>query len=111
LKEVGAWLKKNGESIYGAKASPIITRSDEPYKSTAKPGKLYVHVLEWLRDGELKLSGIKNKIVRAYFLADPACKALKFKQDDEAVTLYLGMKPLDPVDNVIVLQMSSEEWP
>jgi len=111
LREVGAWLKKNGESIYGAKASPIDTCPDDPYKFTAKPGKLYVHVLAWPWDGELRLTGIKNEVDKAYFLADQTCEALKFKQENEEVKLYLGEKPLDPIDNVVVLEMSNKEWP
>ncbi|HIE18271.1 TPA: hypothetical protein EYP75_00950 [Candidatus Bathyarchaeota archaeon] len=71
---------------------------------------MYVHVLAWPWDGELEVSGVKNEIIKGYFLADPACVDLKYKQNGEEVKLYLGMKPLDPVDNVVVLETSNEEW-
>jgi alpha-L-fucosidase len=111
LREVGAWLRRNGESIYGAEASPIETGPDDPYKFTAKPGRLYVHILAWPWDGKLKLSGVKKEVGRAYFLADRSRGDLRFTQEGGEVTLYLGTKPLDPVDNVVILEMSSGDWP
>ena len=111
LKKVGTWLKKNGESIYGAQASPVDTRPHDPYKYTSKPGKLYVHVLAWPWDGKIEMQGIKNDVERAYFLAGKNHGKLRFKQKGERVLLDLGTKPLDPVDNVIVLEMADKKWP
>ena len=111
LREVGAWLRKNDESIYGAKASPIDTGPDEPYRFTAKPGRLYAHILAWPWDGELRLRGVKNRVSRAYLLAEQSDGELEFEQEGSEVRLYLDRKPVDPVDNVVVLEMSSEEWP
>ena len=111
LKKVGTWLKKNGESIYGAQASPVDTRPHDPYKYTSKPGKLYVHVLAWPWDGKIEMQGIKNDVERAYFLAEKNHGKLRFKQKGERVLLDLGTKPLDPVDNVIVLEMVDKKWP
>jgi len=111
LREVGAWLRRNGESIYGAKASPIDTRPDEPYRFTAKPGRLYVHILAWPWDGELRLTGVKNRVSRAYLLADQSDGELRFEQDGSEVRLHLDQRPVDPVDNVVVLEMSSKDWP
>jgi len=68
LKQVGAWLKVNGEAIYGAKASPF------PYlpwgRCTQKQGKLYLHVFNWPADGLIKLP-LGNEVSKAYLLADP----------------------------------------
>jgi alpha-L-fucosidase len=45
LKEVGAWLRKYGESIYGTRGGPIGPR---PWGvTTAKADRVYVHVLDW----------------------------------------------------------------
>ena len=111
LREVGAWLRINGESIYGAKAGPIDTRPDEPYRFTAKPGRLYAHILAWPWDGELRLKGVKNRVSRAYLLADQSGGELEFEQKGSEVKLHLDQKPVDPIDNVVVLEMSSREWP
>lgn len=48
LREVGAWLKENGELIYGTEQGPI--GPSEEYVSTSKDGKVYLHILS---DNEL----------------------------------------------------------
>jgi len=57
------------------------------------------------------MQGIKNDVERAYFLAGKNREKLRFKQKGERVLLHLGTKPLDPVDNVIVLEMANRKWP
>lgn len=45
LKEIGTWLGTYGESIYGTRGGPIAPR---PWGvTTAKAGKVYVHLLDW----------------------------------------------------------------
>ena len=54
---------------------------------------------------------LKNDVERAYFLAGKNHEKLRFEQKGERVLLHLGTKPLDPVDNVIVLEMVDRKWP
>jgi alpha-L-fucosidase len=45
LREIGAWLAKNGEAIYGTRGGPIAPR---PWgASTQSRSKVYLHVLDW----------------------------------------------------------------
>jgi len=71
LKGIGDWMKINGESIYGSKASPL------PYHSwgvsTVKNNKLYLHVFQWPKDGKLYVSG-SVPISNGRLLATPAKK-------------------------------------
>ena len=48
LKQVGEWLKKYGDSIYGTRGGPIIC--DDFGGTTHKQNKLYFHVLDWQQD-------------------------------------------------------------
>lgn len=65
LREVGRWLKQNGESIYDTESSPF------PYlpfgRATKKRNMLYLHILNWN-----KLISIPYlvKIKKAFLIAD-----------------------------------------
>ena len=44
LEGVGAWLRENGETVYGTLAGPV--KVGDSVVSTEKDGKVYVHVLD-----------------------------------------------------------------
>ena len=60
LREVGKWMKVNGEAIYGAGAGP--SAQELPWGSmTSKKGKLYLNVVDW--PGKLlRIYGLKNRV-------------------------------------------------
>ena len=64
LKEVGAWMKVNGESIYGTHASPFRNLAWGRCTAKAAGGDtiLYLHVLDWPRDGRLMLPSLTNTV-------------------------------------------------
>lgn len=50
---VGAWLQKNKEAVYGTTASPL---PDLAWGGcTARPQRLYLHVMEWPAGGKLRV--------------------------------------------------------
>ena len=60
LRGIGAWLKMNGEAIYGTR--PFSRPSDSLPETgkisyTAKPGQLFVHLLDWQDGALLRLPG------------------------------------------------------
>ncbi|MEM2443621.1 MAG: alpha-L-fucosidase, partial [Candidatus Bathyarchaeia archaeon] len=67
LRAVGEWLKRNGESIYGAGAAPF--RAAHLGHVTAKGNKVYVHVFYWPGKSEICIAGIKNRVTGARMLA------------------------------------------
>ena len=109
LQEVGKWMDKHGESIYGTTGSPI---GRPPWgRCTAKGGRLYLHVFEWPSDEQLVVPKVKNKVKKAYLLADPDKRRLKFERKAngdiviEVHTISLPAEALDPSDTVVVLEI------
>ncbi|MBO9638638.1 MAG: alpha-L-fucosidase [Siphonobacter aquaeclarae] len=68
LKEVGRWLSKNGESIYGTTAGLV---PPQPWGvTTSKPGKLFLHVFQPPTDGKLLLPSFPVQLTGARLLAE-----------------------------------------
>ncbi len=108
LLEVGRWMKVNNQAIYGAAPSPF------PYEFdwgaiTVKPGKLYLHLVEW-PGNDFILYGLKNRVKAARLLAQPAT-ALKFKQTADlkagldVLRVSLPKTPPDKDVSVVALEI------
>lgn len=67
LGEVGKWIKKNGESIYGCGQSEL--PKPEWGRFTQKGHKLYAHVYEQVI-GQISLGMVRGRIKKARLLAD-----------------------------------------
>ncbi|MGQ9731787.1 MAG: alpha-L-fucosidase [Candidatus Zipacnadales bacterium] len=104
LREMGAWLKLNGESIYATSASPF--RRLPWGRCTQKPGKLYLHVFDWPTDGKLVLP-LKNRVTKAYLLTEPGT-TLAVTSSEQGTTIMIPPQPPDPIDTVIVAEIEGE---
>jgi alpha-L-fucosidase len=100
LREMGAWLRTNGESIYGTRGGPLAPR--EWGVTTHKPGKVFVHVFDW-PDSVLALPRFPVRAGRASFLRDGA--PIPLRETPEALLLTLGDAERDPYDTVLVLDV------
>ena len=101
LKKVGKWLSKNGESIYGTRGGPI--PNGEWGGMTFKNNKIYVHILNWPKDGSpLVLAAINKKIVRSKGLN---VKNPVIKQTKTGVEIDLPIKNRNEIDSIIELDV------
>lgn len=110
LKEVGRWMRTNGEAIYGTTASPFkkLAWGRCTKKVTGDGATLYLHVFNWPADGQLLLPGLRNETGSAYLLADPDRKTLSAKATDAGVVLELPAKAPDAISSVVVLPVKGE---
>ncbi len=105
LAAIGKWMQVNSESIYGTTASPF-PKALPWGRVTQKPGKLYLHVFDWPKDGKLTLPAQSGKkAASAYLLADPEHKPLAVCTNDKGVEVSLPAEAPDPVASVIVLNV------
>ena len=109
LKEIGSWMKVNGEAIYGTSASPFsdIAWGRVTRKNVGKNTKLYLNVFDWPADGKLLISGLENKIVKAYPLATPETNLKTAVKDADKMIDVSTMKQT-PIATVIVLEISGK---
>jgi alpha-L-fucosidase len=96
LKEVGAWLNENGETIYGTRVDKVINK---PWgTTTTKAGKTYVHVLKQT-DPVIYIENIgKIKSAKVFKTGEK----IKFTQDGDNLILHIGQIP-DTIDHIIEL--------
>jgi len=101
LKEMGHWLQKYGESIYGTKGGPYMPNNR--YAATRRGNKIYLHVFE-KEDKTLVLPALTGiKITKAYFLNSNA--TVTFATAGNEIHIDLPDVLPDANCSVIVLQL------
>ncbi|MFL5608485.1 MAG: alpha-L-fucosidase [Gemmatimonadaceae bacterium] len=124
LRNAGAWLKVNGEAVYGARPTPFGEELGEPsakgakdlagrplflahneYRITAKPGKLYVTFFTAPRV-PFALPRMQNAVRRAYRLSDSA--PLELRTVNGETQLQVAGMMTDPMATVVVLEIDGD---
>ncbi len=102
LKIMGKWLRQNGESIYGAQASPFAKPSWGRY--TKKPGKIYAHVFQWPEERKLSIPAKNIQVTRAYLLADKKRNRLKTEQTQDGLVIHLPDEASNSIASVVAIE-------
>ncbi len=111
LLAMGNWLSVNGESIYGSQAFDLVKDQHDWGKITCKQNadgttRLYLHVYNWPLSHKLPVTGIREKLVKAYLLASPET-TLSFSGKGVVTELDLPAEAPDPLVSVVVLEYAS----
>jgi alpha-L-fucosidase len=120
LREVGRWLKRNGEAVYGTGPSPwgeefgeatskgtkdlrgqplFLSRNE--WRVTTKPGKLYFTLFQEPRV-PFELPPMTNAVKRAYLLADGT--PVQTTTEGGRTLLHIVRPILDPMATVVVVE-------
>ena len=111
LKAVGAWMKVNGEAIYGTTASPFkrLPWGRCTKKITGDETTLYLHVFNWPADGKLVVPGLKNEVVSASLLKKSnwlgGHKSLPTSRTAEGVNITVPSTAPDKISSTVVLKI------
>ncbi|HXT29599.1 MAG TPA: alpha-L-fucosidase [Vicinamibacterales bacterium] len=125
LRTVGRWLRVNGEAVYGAGPSPFGDEFGEwtsrgakdvrgqklflphtEWRVTTRPGKLYFTFFSEPR-APFEIPVMKNRVLRAYRLADKA--PVELKTDSGRTTFLLERPMLDPMATVVVVEFEGQK--
>jgi alpha-L-fucosidase len=96
---VGAWLNRNGESIYGTRGGPW--KPSRSVTSTRKGDTIYLHILH-SKEEVIELPDIPRQIMSAWLLDGRKVKVAKRKGNLE-VSVPLGWR--NSMDTVVKLQL------
>lgn len=105
LQAIAAWMKVNGESIYGTKANPFKTLNWGRCTQKAIPGgtRLYLHIFDWPADGLLKIPGFGSPVLKSYALN--GTRSVTWKKQKADLVIDLSGLEKDPVATVIALDI------
>ena len=99
IKEIGDWLAKYGESIYGTRGGPW--KPGQWGASTRKGNRIYVHVFKWNGD-TLELPAVAAGVKAAKALTGGS---VQIKQTDSGITLTLAAESQAALDTLIALDL------
>jgi alpha-L-fucosidase len=101
LKDIGSWIKINGESIYGTEASPFKNLSWGRCTQKIIPGgtRLYFHVFDWPADGKLVVPGLGSQLTICYALVNE----MKLTAAREESDYVIDISPVTKQDYATVI--------
>jgi alpha-L-fucosidase len=103
LAEVGAWLSKHSDAIYGTNAGPFNALSWG--RATRRGERLYLHVTDWPADGKLRVP-LLSRATSAHLLQNPGAK-LALNAEPTRLVIDVPAAAPDPVATVIVLDLAA----
>ncbi len=110
LREIGDWMKLNGDAIYGTSASPFesLDWGRVTMKQMGEDTWLYLHIFKAPEDGLLTVNGVSNEPGGAQFLAYPKVELLPVHRSEDALVIQLPEELPDPVNTVVVLVLKGK---
>jgi len=108
LKEMGEWMKSNGESIYGTTASPFFKlfwgRCTQ--KNAGNDQILYLHVFDIPENEQILVPGLRNDVKSLKIVRDGTEVPFEDKGDD--ILIDISGQMTDPYNTVLRMEITGE---
>jgi alpha-L-fucosidase len=99
LGEMGEWMKKYGETVYGTRGGPV---PPHPWGvTTAKGNKVFVHLMGD-SDENLLINDFGKKIKKSYLFDDQS--PVVFKQTEFGIAIKVPTEKRKSIDTIVVLE-------
>jgi len=99
LKEIGAWLAKYGDTIYGTRGGPY--KPTKSVASTRKGNTVYIHITAW-PDETLTLPPLPAKIVSSRILTGGEATV---KQTADGIEIAVPKSDRQEIDTIVALEL------
>jgi alpha-L-fucosidase len=100
LSQLGSWLKKYGESIYGTRGGPYV--NGDWGGATYKDRKIYLHIFKWAGN-KILLPSLPLKILRYSNMTNSANRP-ELQQNQNQIVISLPENKQEDTDTIIVLE-------
>lgn len=101
LKQIGAFMRKNGEAIYGTTAGPL-EPVDHIYGMTRRGNDLYLHVQDMQAFENIGLLPLDQRIARCRLLDG---SEIPFVQNEQGIEIRVPKEKWEPLDTVVRLEI------
>ncbi len=110
LKYIADWMKINSEAIYGTQASPFykLDFGKATLKTVNGKNIIYLFVYNWPQNQELTVSGLKNKIKKAYVLGDKTHQLKTINEKNQLIIKKLPKQTPHDAVSVIALELKRD---
>jgi len=105
LKEIGAWLKKYGDGMYGTRGGPF--KPGSWGASTCKDNKIYLFIFTWPKEGPFVLPPINQKVLQAVARTGGQVQVVA---SEDKITVDVPAENRDPIVTVVELTVSGEAF-
>lgn len=101
LKDMGAWLKINGEAVYGTNGGPYLP--GRSIASTRKGNTIYLHILNW-KENTITIPALQTKVLSATLLNG---NKVNLKTVNGKMSFTVPVSSRDSISTIIKLQVDT----